>query len=155
MSKTAWVIRAMRHDDLPVILKIERQSPSPWSLGQLEGELYTDHGWSFTACDPTGDVPIGFILGRTVTDEAEILKLGILREHRRQGIAQLLIDHITDILRRQKVGQCFLELRRSNEAAYRLYEKNYFTVTAVRKNYYTDPKEDAICMNKTLEDLKP
>jgi ribosomal-protein-alanine N-acetyltransferase len=85
----------------------------------------------------------GFLVTRQVGEgECEILNIGVAREFRRRGLASMLVS---DALR-QSPGVYFLEVRDSNQAARRLYEKLGFVPVGVRRNYYSDPEEAAIVM---------
>jgi len=70
--------------------------------------------------------------------------------NRRRGIAQIMLDFAHGIFRRAGVKSVYLELRRSNYPAYRLYKKMGYVYTGLRKSYYEDNNEDAIVMRKNF-----
>jgi len=92
----------------------------------------------------------GYICGRSVLDEAEIVKIAVKQDVRRQGVATLLLNHSRNEIFQNGVRICHLEVRTSNKPALCFYEKNGFSVIGVRKNYYTSPREDAVMMVKNL-----
>ncbi len=140
----------MTPGDLAGVIALEQQNPGPWREQQLAGEFIEAHGWQWLAKDPASHVIMGYIIGRAVVDEAEILRLAVAMARRRGGVAQALLDHAFAHLRQSGVRCCFLELRASNHAARSLYEKNGFVVTGRRRGYYRAPAEDAVVMTKSL-----
>ena len=140
----------MTRADLAGVMALEQQNPGPWLEQQLAGELIHAHGWQWLAKAPADNAIIGYVIGRTVTDEAEILKIAVAEGHRRQGVAQRLLDHALAAMRAAGVTSCFLELRAGNFAARNLYGKNGFVASGLRKGYYSSPGEDALVMTKTF-----
>ncbi len=141
-------ITAMTVADLAAVMVVEEQTPGPWNKKQFSEELTQPTSGQWLA-KVNGQVT-GFLILRTVVDEGEILKLAVAKGHRRQGIAQQLLDHAFAQLQQEKVAYCFLELRVGNLAARHLYEKNDFCWTGTRKSYYSAPNEDGITMTKKL-----
>lgn len=86
-----------------------------------------------------GGIPAGFILIRTILDEAEILTLATRPQFRRRGLARALIH---DIL---PESQVFLEVSVSNSGAKKLYESCGFHQVGMRRGYYPDGS-DAVVM---------
>jgi ribosomal-protein-alanine N-acetyltransferase len=146
MSETHWQVAAMTTADLPAVYLIENQSPSPWSPKQLAEELAYP-GALQLICRPAADgFLVGFLMARLMLGEAEILKIATTRKNHRQGVACLLLQSFIALAKRQGVCRFYLELRAQNTAALALYEKHAFEMTGRRPNYYTDPKDDALCM---------
>ena len=150
MTNPAWVITALGANDLEAAAAIDRQSPSPWTSGQLEGELYGPAGWRFAGHDRKSRVLAGFLLARNIAGEAEILRLGVEEGFRKQGLAAALLDYFMKILGEEGVSKCHLEFRSQNIAAKHLYEKSGFVMTGHRKKYYTDPADDALNMTRII-----
>ena len=85
-----------------------------------------------------------------VLDEGGITNVAVFPVHRRQGIADALLN---ELLRRAKglgLATVTLEVRETNAPAIALYQKTGFVPVGRRKNYYTSPTEDAILMTVTL-----
>lgn len=78
----------------------------------------------------------GFILGRVILDEAELLTIGVGEAYRRHGLARQLISHLVAVLRQRKVVKVFLEVAENNEPALNLYLKAGFRLISRRYNYY-------------------
>ena len=140
----------MTEKDLPAVQSIEQQSPSPWSMGQMEGELFATNGLRLVCTEEATGRVSGYLISRHIVGEAEILRLGVNFDDRKQGIASLLLATLMHKLSEKGVSRCHLELRSANNPARSLYEKFDFLVTGRRKNYYTDPQEDAVCMSKDV-----
>ena len=147
---TDFIIDSLASEDVDQMLVIENENPSPWSKKQLQEELSAPGSWGYSVRLIKDRTVIGYILGRTVIDEAEIFRLAVSVAYRRLGAARKLLDFVLNILRNKKVTKCFLELRSSNEAAFTLYKGAGFEETGARKGYYSDPTEDAIGMTKLL-----
>ena len=81
----------------------------------------------------------GYLMVLDSIDVYEILAIATIEEYRNKGIAQKLLDKI-------KTKDIFLEVRESNQVAINFYKKNKFKEISVRKNYYSEPNENAIIM---------
>ena len=81
----------------------------------------------------------GYLIVLDSIDVYEILAIATIEEYRNKGIAQELLDKI-------KIKDIFLEVRESNQVAINFYKKNKFKEISVRKNYYSEPNENAIIM---------
>lgn len=90
----------------------------------------------------------GFIVWRTVADEAEIISIGVAPAARRSGIAGALILLMEQELKKSSVVNVFLEVSEVNYPAKKLYEKYGFKPTGKRPKYYDGV--DAIIMSKKL-----
>ncbi len=141
-------VMPMTEGDLEPVMAIEAQTVGPWSGKQLADELQQPFGWQFVARTASGEGIVGYICGRTVAAEAEILKVAVVPAWRSHGVGSRLITHVLHFLADRKVERCHLELRRSNGPALQLYKKFKFKQTATRRNYYADPLEDAIVMTR-------
>ena len=89
-----------------------------------------------------GDTVLGYLLGSLIPPEGELYRVAVAPAARGRGIGEALCRAFlatTDV--------CFLEVRKSNDAARRLYEKLGFTLMGERHGYYRDPREDA-CLYK-------
>lgn len=132
-------------------MAVEQTTISPWTRKQLAAELENPLGWQLVAEDLDHRRLAGYICGRSLPPEAELFKLAVLPECRRQGIGSRLLAEAEKLLREKNVRHCHLELRQSNLAAAKLYEKAGFGEAYRRKRYYADPREDAVVMVKIWE----
>jgi ribosomal-protein-alanine N-acetyltransferase len=140
----------MTASDLGAVHAIESETPAPWSVEQLASERDQQGGWQFVAESGASGLVCGFVCGRSCAGEAELLKIAVAREYRRQGIGGQLVAHTLRYLAEQGTERCFLELRASNLPALALYERFGFCRVGLRKNYYASPEEDAILMEKSV-----
>ena len=81
----------------------------------------------------------GYLIILDSIDVYEILAIATIEKYRNKGIAQELLDKI-------KTKDIFLEVRESNQTAINFYKKNRFKEISIRKNYYSEPTENAVIM---------
>jgi len=92
----------------------------------------------------------GFVLARSIFENLEILKVGVNQEYHRCGIGTLLMTAAYSEGRKRGCLRCFLEVRKSNAAAIGFYHAHRFTVAGIRRNYYSNPVEDALIMERSF-----
>lgn len=126
------------------VAEIERACFSnPWDETVLEEELKNECSHIYVAVQ--GNRAVGYAMLYIVCGEADIIRVAVLPEYRRQGIAERLLLKSFEV---NETDAVFLDVRESNAAAIRLYQTLGFTDTGVRKNYYSNPTENAILMKK-------
>jgi len=146
---TGFVMNDMRPEDVPEVLSIERASfTTPWSGTLFMNEIYKP--LSVAKVMRSGENIVGYICADQVLDEGHILNVTVHPEHRRRGMAAHMVAHVIGLLAGRACKTIFLEVRISNEAALRMYEKSGFSMITVRKRYYTAPEEDAVIMKLQL-----
>jgi len=150
MNKNLWQVAAMTPADLPEVQRIEFQSPAPWSPKQLAEELTCAGSLQLICRSESGEALGGFLMARLLPGEAEILKIATALTFRRQGIANLLLTSFIALARARELSRIHLELRAANTTAHALYKKNAFEMTGRRRNYYTAPQDDALCMTLSV-----
>ena len=138
----------MAQADLANVWAIEQTLVGAWTQPLLKEEFALPHGWRFIA--KSGDVLLGYIFGVIIADEAEIRKLAVAANYRRQGIAGILITAALRYLADHKAATCFLEVRQNNRAALNLYRQFGFQQIGIRKSYYTSPSDNAIIFRKDI-----
>ena len=130
---------------LASILEIEQEANSaPWSERSFRNELGHPHGIFITAIGDGNVVGYGGVW--LVVDEAHITNIAVARSHRREGIGRKIMIELLKQAKERGMECSTLEVRKSNEAAIRLYEALGYASTAARKGYYPDNKEDAVVM---------
>jgi len=141
------VSRLSSSDDLAAIAELQRRSfTNPWGADSIQWELAnTDVARLYVAYAPDGTV-VAYCACWLIFDELHINSLAVDERMRRRGIARRLLREVF----RDAVGagarSATLEVRRSNEAARRLYLALGFAVDAVRRDYYQLPREDALIL---------
>lgn len=142
-----YIITDANERQLDEIEAIERECFStPWTREQLATQLGGDRH-VFLAAELGGRVA-GYVGMMHVLDEGYISNVAVGGEFRRRGVADALIAEL--ISRCERLGLVFvtLEVRRSNAPARALYEKHGFVAVGERRNYYEQPREDAVLMTK-------
>ena len=137
--------------NLDAVVEIERASFNmPWTADMFRWEL-RNADVSATYVLRTADrTVVAFCCVWTVLDELHINNVAVRPELRRRGFAAMLLDHVMEEAARQGAVKATLEVRRSNIAALRLYDRLGFTVTGVRPNYYSNPVEDALILWRSM-----
>ena len=118
----------------------------PWSEKSIAAELENDLSVWFVALDV--DTVVGYVGSQTAGGETDMMNIAVHPDHRRRGIAESLIECLIPALQRRGSTALSLEVRSSNEPAKALYEKLGFLQVGLRKNYYRNPKEDALILRK-------
>jgi ribosomal-protein-alanine N-acetyltransferase len=143
-----WHIDALTSpDQIDDVLAVEEASfTNPWTREMYLSEL-ENRGVSFcfVAKEESGRV-VGFCSFWRVLDELHINNLAVLPDTRRSGIASALLKHVLREGARLGAERATLEVRRSNDAARLLYERFGFSIAGVRRNYYSNPAEDALIL---------
>ena len=94
---------------------------------------------------------VGYVGSQSVVDASDMMNVAVHPDHRRKGIAEALVLSLVEELK-QKGSRCLtLEVRASNLPAIALYEKLGFSQIGRRKNYYRNPREDALILRKEWE----
>ncbi len=93
---------------------------------------------------------VAYINWRVVSDECELMKIGVLSSYRQKGLAKALLDEMFLHLFKVNIKQVFLEVRSKNKSAINLYNKYGFVDIGLRKNYYINPIDDAVLMRKDI-----
>ena len=140
----------MTDDHVAQIAELERLCFSdPWSEKSIASELV--NGLSiWLVAEHEGKV-IGYVGSQSVMGEADMMNVAVHPDHRRQGVAEALITALIKALMRNDVYCLSLEVRASNAPAIGLYEKLGFAEVGRRRNYYRNPKEDALILRKEWE----
>lgn len=132
------------------VAKIEKDCFSvPWSKKALEDEITkNDFAIYFVACEDNKVIGYGGMWH--VVNEGHITNIAVKKEYRRKGVAAAIINKITETAIEKDMIGLTLEVRTSNSAAIALYKKFGFKLEGIRKEYYSDTKEDALVMWKYL-----
>jgi ribosomal-protein-alanine N-acetyltransferase len=146
-------IRKARDEDIIKVADLEKQCFSrPWSYQSFIFELESRDAW-FTVAEDDGRV-VGFAILHRFVDEGELFNIAVAEDVRRQKIGERLLRDIFVGAKKYGIKKIFLEVRKSNDPARALYTKYGFEVCGLRKNYYDDPKEDAILMEAEVSDTR-
>ena len=142
-----WIDRLNGDADLDGVIAVESESfTNPWTR-----EMYTWELQNRAVCHiyvaRTSECPVAaFCAFWLVLDEIHINNVAVLPKFRSVGIGTALLRHVLTEARQLGARRATLEVRASNESARRLYERLGFYVAAIRRNYYTNPVEDALIL---------
>ncbi|MBD5159774.1 MAG: ribosomal protein S18-alanine N-acetyltransferase [Ruminococcus sp.] len=119
-----------------------------WSVNSFRSEVQKDNG--IVLCFVDGDNIIALLSGYFAEGEGDITSVAVDENFRRMGLAQKLITEFIGNLP-ENTENIFLEVRENNVPAINLYRKCGFEKLSVRKNFYTNPAENAVVMVKNLD----
>ncbi len=145
------VLRPMRQQDLPAVLEVERAAyDQPWSENIFQDCLRV--GYYCVVSDFDGRI-VGHGIMSLGVGECHLLNICIHPDYQRRRLGNQLVNYLLDLARWKKIRMAFLEVRVSNQAAYKLYTRLGFDEIGVRKNYYPSPggREDALILALDLE----
>lgn len=141
------VYRKMRAEDVPFISRLEEETFSmPWSAASFLQMIEKEDTAYFVAEED------GRLLGGCglllIAGEGNITNVVVAPEARRRGVATGLLTYLLEEGDRAGLTAYTLEVRVSNAAAIRLYEKLGFVSEGIRPGFYEKPTEDAMIMWK-------
>lgn len=140
----------LAHEHLGQAAEIERLCFSdPWSEKMLAEHLANPCSLTLAAVDGVGRL-LGYVGLLAVVDEGYITNVAVRPDCRRQGVASSLLQALEARGRARNLTFLTLEVRQSNAPARALYEKLGYIQAGLRRNYYENPREDAVIMTKTL-----
>lgn len=131
------------------------------SVAEIEKECFGVDAWSERSVGSELNNPLslwlvgvedgrvaGYVGSQTVCNETDMMNVAVTEEFRRRGIAEQLVLTLVEQLKAIDSHSLTLEVRASNTPAIGLYNKLGFLQTGLRKNYYRNPKEDALILRK-------
>ena len=121
----------------------------PWSEKSVASELKNPLSFWLVAMEE--DRVVGYVGSQTVVGETDMMNVAVHPDFRRKGVAEALIMALVENLKAMESHCLTLEVRASNAPATALYEKLGFQQVGLRKNYYRNPKEDALILRKEWE----
>jgi ribosomal-protein-alanine N-acetyltransferase len=143
-------IHQLAYADLPQVIAIERRAfPTPWSLAMFVLELSKPSGICLAARED--GVMVGYLVCSRYDTVWHLMNVAVEPARQRQGIASTLLERLFEQADKPS-EQYTLEVRTSNEAAIRLYERFGFRAAGRRRGYYHDNREDALIMWRTAPD---
>jgi [ribosomal protein S18]-alanine N-acetyltransferase len=145
------VINKLAYSDIQALTELELTSHSNgWSKANIQSALHSAHqhcygGWQDKKL-------VGYVVVTQLLPDWELLNIVVAKSKQHMGLGRTLLEFVIEQARAENAQKILLELRQSNQAALKLYERFGFQVTAIRKNYYTrnETKENAILMQLVL-----
>lgn len=137
----------MNTSHVPQIAELERLCfHDPWSENSIASEVKNALSLWFVAIE--NDVVVGYVGSQTVLGETDMMNIAVHPDYRKKGIGTGLILTLIHELKQRGSHSLMLEVRVSNEPAISVYKKLGFAEVGRRKNYYRNPKEDALILRK-------
>ena len=141
------IITQMNESHVPHIAELEKLCfNDPWSENSIASEL--DNRLAFWLVATDEDRVVGYVGSQTVLGETDMMNIAIHPDYRKRGVATMLIEDLILHLTQQGSHSLMLEVRSSNEPAKSLYSKMGFETVGIRRNYYRNPREDAMILRK-------
>lgn len=143
-------------DELERVAALEAAAfAHPWTRDVLARELQDSKVARMYVLKLPDRGIVAFCACWLVVDEVHINTLTVDKPVRRRGLATALLEHVLADVAAEGATRATLEVRRSNQAALRLYERLGFRITAVRPNYYADPDEDGLILWRHEPGVQP
>ncbi len=140
----------MTADHVAQIAQLEKLCfNDPWSERSIASELDNQLALWLVALE--GETVAGYVGSQSVMGESDMMNIAVHPAYRRRGIAENLVDSLVAVLNETGNHSLTLEVRASNTPAKALYEKLGFAQVGLRKNYYRNPREDALILRKEWE----
>lgn len=146
------VLVTLGEEAIDAILAIEQTVAYPtWNRRLVVGEFQNTFSTVYGA-RLRGKLA-GYLIVHTVLDEVHIVNLAVAENSRRQGIARFILTSVFEDLFWSGSRKAYLEVRVSNTAAQHLYNSLGFEQVSIRKEYYSNNREDALVLQVDLQDF--
>ena len=151
-------VRKVRKGDIDRIIDIERSwhHLSHWSVDSyyrlLNDDSFTSSFVAETEVESGPPKIVGFVIFHIAADVSEIYNIAVESSHARSGIGWALMSAAIQESGRRKASKVVLEVRKSNSPAINFYLKFNYRISGERRNYYSNPVEDAYVMELEVSD---
>lgn len=145
------IIREMKESDIMQLYALEERCFCPsdrWSMEDIRKAYELEHFFVLVAEE--SERVCGYCIVYAVLDSADIGKIAVDPAARKKGIAGSLLEALWNVCEKRGIKDVILEVRASNEAARCLYTKYGFETISLRKDYYKEPLEHGLTMQKKL-----
>ena len=143
------IVRRAELSDIPAVAALERaEFPDGADEGML-ARLWETDGGVILAAEEGNDL-LGYVWARFVLDEGDIGNVAVAPDSRRRGIGAALLKALFAESERRGAAVLQLEVRESNAPAIALYTGAGFAPVGTRKNFYSNPTENAVLMTISL-----
>ena len=144
------IITTMGEQHVAQVAALEKLCFSdPWSEKSVASELTNTLSLWLVAVE--NDTVVGYVGSQTVMGETDMMNVAVHPDFRKRGIATALIVGLVEELRKQGSHCLTLEVRASNAPAISVYSALEFREVGRRRNYYRNPREDALILRKEWE----
>lgn len=143
------IFRNGTEEDVKYIAEIEAKTFSDAWTEKSVRDTFGQKQAFITVAENEGKV-VGYCIIYYVMDEAEIARIAISEDVRRQGVGNGLLYYTCECCREKQIERLLLDVRESNEGAIAFYQKYGFQTDGMRKHFYEMPKENAVLMSMSL-----
>lgn len=141
------IITKMMECHVPQIAELEKLCfNDPWSQNSIASEMNNKLSLWLVAVE--NEQVVGYVGSQTVLGETDMMNIAVHPEYRKKGIATALITQLISTLAQQGSHSLMLEVRASNDPAISVYKSLGFVEVGRRRNYYRNPREDALILRK-------
>ena len=145
-------IEEMKLDDIDGVFEVEKNCfEDYWSKDSFKKELSNNLA-KYLVAKVDGKV-VGYVGIWFVVDEGHITNVAVHEDYRGQKIGDQLIKELVQVCKDNNIVSMTLEVRTSNTVAQNLYRKYGFKMAGIRKEYYSNNKEDAIIMWNDIKEV--
>jgi len=136
-------VSLMTKKDVKAVALLEKECfLSPWTEETLLEE--TENPTAVFLVAKNNDKTVGYIGANNILGEVFITNIAVTKSFRRMGVASLLLKTLIEKCREEKAQYLTLEVRKSNISAINLYKKFDFSKAGERRDFYSNPTEDAL-----------
>jgi ribosomal-protein-alanine N-acetyltransferase len=152
VTVTPVYVEAATLDDVDTLAALEREAAShPWTRQGFEAAIHGRAGERVAVLREISGAAVGYCAWQEVADEAHVHNIAIGPAHRRAGLGRRLLTACLGLAAQRGARRAFLDVRAGNRAALSLYQSLGFREVGRRKRYYSEPAEDAVVMEVSLE----
>lgn len=141
------IIQATKENTADIFLIEQSCFSTPWTEQSISDSVESDSNY-FNIAYADGN-PAGYMSMQLAAGEGDIMRVAVLPEYRRLGVGRALLN---ECFASTKPDVVFLDVRENNIPAIKLYESLGFKSVGLRKNYYSNPTENAVIMTYNLKD---
>ena len=146
------IVREMTMDDVDGVFEVEKNCFEDfWSKQSFIDEVKNSNA-RYLVAEKDSKI-VGYIGIWLIIDEGHITNVAVHSDYRGLKIGNELLKEMVKLCKQNKIVAMTLEVRRSNLVAQNLYKKYGFKMAGVRKEYYSDNREDAIIMWNQLSEV--
>jgi ribosomal-protein-alanine acetyltransferase len=149
-------VRQANSRDVEAIDELARQSAgaAAWTREQY-AQIIDNSAYAVLVVEDTAERLFGFVIGQFIVDELEIQNIAVEPTSRERGLGSRLLFQLESVAGMHKASNLILEVRESNTAARKFYEKHGFREVGRRQKYYRNPEEAAVLYRKNLRTAAP
>jgi len=141
------IITKMMECHVPQIAELEKLCfNDSWSQNSIASEMNNKLSLWLVAVE--NEQAVGYVGSQTVLGETDMMNIAVHPEYRNKGIATALITQLISTLAQWGSHSLMLEVRASNDPAISVYKSLGFVEVGRRRNYYRNPREDALILRK-------